>query len=436
MKYDDSALATREERAEVERRIERAVEEHRRETKPETLSPVPEKRDGRFPVIVNLVAVLVVLGGGLFLIDLFRTQERRIAAHVATITSAEGRLLSELRRESQERLSSKDDEIEQIERRLAQTTSELEAVRAEVDDRVEQRRAELERELDALFAAERSRLAAESLDPDEVETRLSEFRERRQTQLERDVARLEARLEDELASRETALTTLIAEYEHSLETALEERQAMEALIAERESELRRQYNHREQELIVERDAAQSRLRDLRAEQENRRLLIEALAAQVDEALSSEGSRDLGAQAAELESTIAELLNRDRRLGRSVESYRSVFDAQAPTKVPSQLELLEAKLEILRIASSQQVRSAYPDLYARINEYLDALTVAQEAGARQEVLDELRTLVAEIESGSLATDSARAVPEYPALSAAPDATARLLDALTPLVAPSQ
>jgi chromosome segregation ATPase len=436
MKYDDSALATREERAEVERRIERAVEEHRRETKPETLSPVPEKHDGRFPVAVNLIAVLVVLGGGLFLIDLFRTQEREIVAHVATITSAEGRLLSELRRESEERLSSKDDEIEQIERRLAETTSELEAVRAEVDDRVEERRAELERELDALFAAERSRLAAESLDPDEVETRLSEFRERQQTQLERDVARLEARLQDELASRETALTTLIAEYEHSLETALEERQAMEALIAERESELRRQYDRREQELIVERDAAQRRLRDLSAEQENRRLLIDALAAQVDEAISSDGSRDLAAQAAALESTVAQLLNRDRTVERGVESYRSVFDAQAQTEVPSQLELLEAKLGILRIASSRQVRGTYPDLYARINDYLDALAVAQEAGARREVLDELRTLVGKIESGSLGTDSARAATEYPALSAAPDATARLLDALTPLVAPSR
>jgi hypothetical protein len=87
---------------------------------------------------------------------------------------------------------------------------------------------------------------------------------------------------------------------------------------------------------------------------------------------------------------------------------------ADDELPTPLELLETKLVILRMVSSDAVEADFPDLYERLNSYLDDLVAQQRAEASEEMLTEVNRLLAEISSASESSIS-QIQAEYPALA---------------------
>jgi septal ring factor EnvC (AmiA/AmiB activator) len=140
-------------------------------------------------------------------------------------------------------------------------------------------------------------------------------------------------------------------------------------------------------------------------------------------------------------TLRARLGEQRELVRQIDIYRQSFQSEgdAAGETVSELELLEAKLLILRIVGSEAVRADYPELYDELNDFLDALVREQRAAATRETLEDLDRLLASLASESRGIVSRiESLPEqYPALSGiSSTATSNFFFQLQRLVDPDQ
>ena len=96
--FDDEAGISEEDRNEIILQIDSVARENRINVTPELLHVEAGSGGGLFPLLVNILG-LVVLAGGLFVgLTLFRRSEANMAAARGTFQTAEGRLIEELRR--------------------------------------------------------------------------------------------------------------------------------------------------------------------------------------------------------------------------------------------------------------------------------------------------------------------------------------------------
>lgn len=237
------------------------------------------KRDARsgvlIPFIVNAAAVLGILIGILVLRAAFQREEQDVQSEAVAYASIEGRLIRELREESQELILEKEREIEQVRRQLEQLEEEQIALEDEIERRIAQREEELRRELEAELESERTRLIAEGLDNDEIERLMESFEAEREQYYEQQLAAYRAELEQERAALQEEIDGLRAEYQRQLARLESERQEIVDEYRQRESELRVQLEQRTRVLEIARveatanlEEAQRELAELQREREN------------------------------------------------------------------------------------------------------------------------------------------------------------------------
>ena len=273
---EDEFDGTAEERAEIERAIQQAVDENRIEVGPETFVVRPKKRGGVLPILVNVVALLVIGAGIYFLFDILGDQEQTVVTQTATIASAEGRLLTQLREQSEAELAEKQAEIAAIENRLAQVESEREQIRADAEVRLVSQETELRSEFEIALEAERERLSELGLSDDELTSRLAAFENEQQALLDSRLAAIQAEAAAELQAQEQALAALQDEFQNTLSAAEAERTALQSELAEREAELEAQFRAREEALSSEAAEAASLLEELQTAQEDRQLVLDQI----------------------------------------------------------------------------------------------------------------------------------------------------------------
>ncbi len=262
----DEFIGSAEEQAQIEREIQRAIDENRIPVGPDTFSVTPQKRGPGLPLLVNLCALLIIAAGVVLLLRLFSVQEAEIAAETATVRSAEGRLLTALREESAAQLSEKEAEIAEIERQLASVARERAQIRESAESRLAEQEAALRAEFNAELEAERARLAGITIPESEREARLAQFRRALELELETELAGIREASDGDVAAQEAAIEAALSEYQESLNVAEQERQTLRASLAERETELEAQFAEREAALSSERETAVELLAELEQQQ--------------------------------------------------------------------------------------------------------------------------------------------------------------------------
>lgn len=274
-----------DERAVIEEEIRKAEAEHRISVGPDTFRVTPRRSGRGFPLLVNLLALVVVAAGVVVLLNVFDNRETNLVAQTASIATAEGRVLSALRIETEEQLSEKQAEINGIQRRLAEAEAERERIRQESAEQLQAREAELRAELDAEREAERARLAGQNLSNAEREQQLEQFRRQQELELQDQLAAIQADAEAELAAQESAIEGLVAEYQAALAAARTEQETLETELQEREAELeaavadhRSAIAEQEARLARERRAAEQLLQELQTQQERRRMILDQIVA--------------------------------------------------------------------------------------------------------------------------------------------------------------
>lgn len=235
---------TEEERQEIRQVIDRIATENRIPADSEDFSLRQARRGLWFPLSVNAVAIVAILTIILLAASLFDAGERTIEQERIAYASVEGRLIRELREESQQLLIAKEQEIETVRAQLQQLEDEMSALEADIEERLAQREEELRRELEREIEQERARLIAEGLDSEEIERLMAQFEAERRAYYEQQLEEFRQELEAERAALQADIDRLRAEYSRRLSELEEEREEIITEYEAREATLRRQLEDR------------------------------------------------------------------------------------------------------------------------------------------------------------------------------------------------
>ncbi len=252
-----------EEQREILAEIDQIAAENKIMVTPNTFTLQARRGGGTFPLLVNLIGLLVLAGGVFALITLYQREEAEVRAGGGVTVTAESRLIEELRRQTDLRIAEKEEEINTIQAQLAAIQSERFDIEASIAERVRSLEQELRAQLDEELEAERQRLLSEGIPEEQIEQLLREYERRRIAELRAQVEEYRAELEREQQERAQALAVLELDLSRSLDDARQERTAIVEESRRREDDLRTQYEARLAQQSAQVMEAQTQLAALR-----------------------------------------------------------------------------------------------------------------------------------------------------------------------------
>lgn len=386
--HDRSGISP-DEHADIQAEIEKAFLARRGTHDETSFRYTPLRRGAVLPLLINLGALALTAGAVLFLVALFERDERRLVEVSAVGQTAQARLLEQFRADADAQLLQSEREIEQIRVELQQLREQAPADQR--DQASADRLAALEAELaDAL---EQERVLLREVDSAETLSRLQRLQQQEQllaAQLSAALTRIRE-LEGELAQQPEAPapeSTVIRELPEEDAAELEE---LRTTVEQLETDVARLRSERD-ELAAQRASLASQQTQLTAERDR-----------------------LQADVARLQRTVSQV-ERDLAAARSAEGRSaalrarldSVTDALADARSadpPGREELLrkvEAKVEVLRILSTEPLSSRFPGLDRQLEDYFDSLAAESRREGRTVGLQEAVALLQRVSSSEPAT----------------------------------
>jgi len=263
--FDQASGISKEDQKDILLHIDRVAKSSRILSGPETWKVRPRKRGLAMPILVNLVG-LVVLAAGLFtLTRIFAPRDDIATSSTVLLSSAEGRLLQEIKRETEGLILEKDREIASIQERMASLDKEKDQLAASVETRIKAKEKELEDQLRLELDLERERLLAQGLSEAAIQERLREFERIKTEEFKSQLDGFAQKAEAERAALQGNLDKARAEYMKTLSDATAERQRIQDESRAREQVLRTQLDDKNAALEAERARAADTLRSAQAE---------------------------------------------------------------------------------------------------------------------------------------------------------------------------
>ena len=276
-RFDDSESiqadgVSAEDRSAILKEIERVANDNRILVSVDRLAFTARRNGAIFPILVNVVGLVILAGGVLGLAHLFQADEARLRQSAEVVVTAESRLIEAIRRETEEQIAAREAEIASIQEQLDSIGSQRARIAADIDQQLAAREAELRDEFEATLAAERRRLLDLNLSDAEIDRRLAAFQAdqarafearlaaarnrslEQQDALEAELGRLEQQYSASLSAADTARRELLAESEGRL-TELQQQfeanlAAGEAQLSQAEAQLAELARQREREAFV------------------------------------------------------------------------------------------------------------------------------------------------------------------------------------------
>ncbi|MFW6212324.1 MAG: hypothetical protein ACOC8L_05445 [Spirochaetota bacterium] len=381
-----------EERREVAAQIERIAEQSRIERSPELFRFKGSRKSGALPLAANLIGLILMAGGVLGGYHLFQQQEAEIAESTGTFSTAEGRLIAEIRRQAREELDNKDGQIASVQRELTDVRVERDQVLAEIEERVAEREAELRLALTEELAAERARLLEAGVTEPRANERIRELENERTAENAVALAEYRQELADEYESTLAQLRVLQREYEAELAALQRERLAIARESESREQEVREELDERQAEEIRQAEQAEGGAPVAVEAPESDPVVdpeaqanIEALdAARAELARLSESAEQeslIESQISGLYADVAEHVatgNYERAIG-SIATLRRLLSEPAVTNLGGIQERIDVDLAVIRVIE---------DLIGQQQAFLEEqAALAQDAVAREAAASE-------------------------------------------------
>ena len=379
--------------AEIEAAIDEALASSGLDVEEAMAKFAPERRGIALPLFFN--AGLLVIGalaiGLLFL--LFTDRQEQAVASRSTAETVESQILAQIRRDAERELVGKDQEIADIQSRVASIQADRERILAQQDQTLALREEQLRAELDTALETKRQRLAQEGLSAQAQADALARFSERRNAQLEEELALARDLSAQQAAASAAELDQLQAQYLADLETA-----------QTASDDLRRQLDEQAEASAAELAAQLQELEQARSDAEQQ----------------FQSAQELGEQRSLVLSQITAAYDRTSRLYR-LEDWDGALQALQPV---ADLAVSEAYLTTVSDAS----RRSAAELFA-VSAIRDAV-VARQGGQGVEVApvpeadasdeqnpDALTSLIAEVQTALEPMESAVARLDLDAASAA-------------------
>ncbi len=229
------------EKEEILDEINRLVSKHRIEIDDSRLKPKPLKKDILAPLIINILSI-ILLGAGIYSLSyFFDKREETYVVKKKTLLSAESKVISTLKEESQRQLNKKNMEIKKIQGRLKEIAREKETLELTMQQKIKQREEMLKKQLAETLKKEREKLLGRGYSEREINRRLKALSEKLRRSNERELEDYKRKAEAELKKKQQEIEKLMQSYQAELLKAREEQRRLKDFYTQKEAELKEKY---------------------------------------------------------------------------------------------------------------------------------------------------------------------------------------------------
>jgi len=254
-----------EDRREITAQIDEISRKNRISITPERLAITPLKKGFLFPLLVNLIAIGCTAGALWGLSVLFSQKEAQYSSSAGTLNSAEGKLIQELKKDAESRISEKDKQISDFQSRLAAMEQEQTKLQASFEQRLAAKESELKAQLQKELEQEKARLIALGLSDLVIQERLKKFEQEKMAAIQKEIDSYKTALAAERAASEANYDKLRKEYQNSIASLNDERKKIQEESQRREEQLRSSMEAKTQELAAQAQQASAGLAQAKAE---------------------------------------------------------------------------------------------------------------------------------------------------------------------------
>ena len=291
--FDPESGIPREEQKEILAEIEKLASQSRISVSPESFAVKAAKKGILFPVIV-IIAAIVAAGAGFAVFSfLFQRGETQIAREDTSTITAEGKLIEQVKRESEARLQEKNQQIGQIQGRLAEIDKQRQDLQANMDAKVRDRESQLRAAMTAEMDAEKARLQKLGLTDEAIQKRLAELSEQKNAANTKELDSFRAQAEEERRKSEAALKEQQDSFNASLAQANAERQQVLSDSKQREVDLQAQLAQKTKENESAQAQAQQQLQELTSQKQQEDLAAQQLVGLYAVAQADIAAKDYG-----------------------------------------------------------------------------------------------------------------------------------------------
>jgi hypothetical protein len=274
--FDPESGIPREEQKEILAEIEKLASQSRISVSPEAFAVKAAKKGILFPVIV-IISAIVAAGAGFAVFSfLFQRGETQIAREDTSTITAEGKLIEQVKKESEARLQEKNQQIGQIQGRLAEIDRQRQDLQSNMDAKVRDRETQLRAAMTAEMDAEKARLQKLGLTDQAIQKRLADLEAQKNAENAKELDSFRAQAEQERKKSEAALKEQQDRFNASLAQANSERQQVLSDSKQREADLQAQLAQKTKESETAQAQAQQQLQTLTSQKQQEDLAAQQL----------------------------------------------------------------------------------------------------------------------------------------------------------------
>ncbi len=217
----------------------------------------PLRKGFVFPLVVNVLAIVLTAGIVAVLAFVFRAQDQSLASGNAVVTSAEGKLIQEIKRDSDSKLQEKDKAIAEIQTRLSTIDKQRSELAATIEQRIAARETELRAALKLELDKERQRLTDLGLSEASIQAKLKVFEAQKTAEFNSQLAAFQKQAAADKAAEDAKLAQARDEYQRSISGLNDERKKLLDESRKREDQLRASLDTKAKELEGQSAAAKA-----------------------------------------------------------------------------------------------------------------------------------------------------------------------------------
>jgi DNA repair exonuclease SbcCD ATPase subunit len=270
--FEPDSGISREDQKDIRHEIEKIATRNRIAVSPEEFAVRAAKKGVLFPVLVNLAAIVVLVGGLAGLYFFFQRGETQLARSETGTITAEGKLIETFKKESEARLSEKNQQINQIQGRLQEIDKQRQDLQANMDAKVQEKENQLKTAMAAELDSEKTRLQQQGLSEQDISRRLAAIEAQRNAESEKQLAAFRTQAEADRQKSDENLKNLQAEFNMSLAQANQERQQVLDESQKREADLQAQLEQKTQEAGSAQASSQQALAALQSQKQQEDLV--------------------------------------------------------------------------------------------------------------------------------------------------------------------
>ena len=225
-----------EEREQVLREIETAIDESRTPETADLYMVRAEKRGWLFPLLINLAAALLIAAGVFLLTRHFELRRDSITLRRSSYLSMEGNLIQTLKQESEKKLQAKEEEVASIQEKLQAVDQERQALKLSLEADLAAKEQELRRQLEVELETEKQRLLSLGTSNTGIADQLRALERRQELSIDREIEQYRRQLEAQLREKEEELFQSQALARQALDQANRDRELLLAELRQQESE--------------------------------------------------------------------------------------------------------------------------------------------------------------------------------------------------------